>query len=440
VDTIVAPATPWGRGAVAIVRLSGPDARSVAAMLCPGGADWRPRRATLRQAQALGLTDDVLVTWMPGPRSFTGEDVVELACHGNPLVVQSIVDAAVALGARPARPGEFTRRAVVAGRLDLVQAEGLAAVIAATSVQGVALARGGMVGELGAVFADLRDRLLDLAAELEARLDQPGGELDVDDDAVVVRSLCDLAQEAAALAETWRHARPRLEGARIALVGPVNAGKSSLFNHLVGQQRALVSAQPGTTRDAVERGVSIAGLDVTFLDTAGERTDPTPLERDGLVLGRDLAEQADLRLLVWPQDRPLDDTGRALLAQVAAPRLVVSTFGDQPAHPDAPPADLVVENIDGGGIPALRDALAERLGGAPSLAAVSVVVSQRQQARLLEVAAHAQAAAAALSGFAGPAVAAEEVTRAVAALAELTGDDARELVLDRLFARFCIGK
>ena len=424
-----------------MVRLSGQGARPLAASLCPGGPDWHPRRASLRTVATGALSDRAVVVWMPGPRSFTGEDVVEITCHGNPVVVAAIVDAAVALGARPARPGEFTRRAVENGRLDLLQAEALAAVIDATTAEGVALAQGGLAGGLSSAVAAIREALLDLAAELEARLDQPEGDLEVLDDAAVVAALRAVVGEASALADTWASARPRLQGARVALVGPVNAGKSSLFNHLVGSHRALVSATPGTTRDAVERRIAVGGLDLTVVDTAGERPDPGEIEAAGLRLGRQLAEEADLQLVVWPRHQPLDATGAALLARTAnRARLVVETFGDHPRHPAAPPADLTIDNTDGGGLAELTAALATRLGGGPSRADRAVVVSQRQQARLQAVAERAGAAAEALDGFAGPAIASEEVHLALEVLAELTGESAREAVLDRLFSRFCIGK
>jgi len=256
----------------------------------------------------------------------------------------------------------------------------------------------------------------------------------------VIAALRGVAADARALAATWAHARPRLEGARVALVGPVNAGKSSLFNQLVGQRRALVSDAPGTTRDVVERGTRLGGLDVTFLDTAGERDTPGELEAAGIELGRSQALEADLRLVVWPRDRPLDPIGRALLDQTPPPRRVVATFGDRPAHPGAPPPDVTVDNRSGAGLEALRAELRKALCAAPPQAAAAVVVSQRQQARLLESAGAAAGAADALAGALGPAIAAEEVTSALEALASLTGEDVREAVLDRLFARFCIGK
>lgn len=444
-DTIVACATPWGRGAVALIRLSGPDAHAIAAALCPAGPTWRPRRASLRRAvDGDVVLDDVLATWFPGPRSYTGEDVVELSGHGNPVVVASLVDRCVALGARPARPGEFTRRAVEHGRMDVLAAESLAGLVAAASPAGVALARAGMDGAVAGAVADLREPLLDLAAELEARLDHPGEDLGYDDDATVAAALHAVAAEARALADTWRAGRMRLEGARVALVGPVNAGKSSLFNALVDQQRALVSPEPGTTRDVVEKTVSIGELAVTFLDTAGERGEAVGLEAAGQALGRALTADVDLKLVVLPLHRPQDAAARATLAAAAeGAHLVVGTHGDRL---DAAPAwghDAPViraSGVTGHGVDVLRGAVAQALSGATPAGVRAHLTSQRQHDLLRGVSDHATAAAQALLGPLGPAVAAEEATRALDRIAEATGEQVREAVLDRLFSRFCIGK
>lgn len=429
---------------MALVRLSGPDAQAIAAALCPGGPAWRPRRATLRtlalgRTHAGSLSEPALVVWMPGPRSYTGEDVVELSVHGNPLLARAVVDAAVAAGARPARPGEFTRRAVEQGRLQLVQAEAVHALISARTLEGVALAQAGLSGALDAPLRALREPLLDAAAELEARLDQPGGELETDDDHAVAAQLTGIAARARDLAATWDHARPRLQGARVALVGPVNAGKSSLFNHLVGSQRALVSPQPGTTRDGVERTILLhnTGVEVTLVDTAGERANPGPLEAGGLAIGRALAQEADLVVLVWPRTRPADPLWDTLRGRHPG-ALVAHTFADQPAA--IAQSGLQIDNLTGEGLPALRAALAERLTGGETRAGALAVVSARQAALLREVATRSAEAAQALLGWAGPAIAAEEVYAALEQLAALAGEDVREAALDRLFARFCIGK
>ncbi len=445
-DTIVAAATPWGRGAVAVVRLSGPAARTVAGALCPGGPTWVPRRASLRRARQPdgAVLDEVLVTWMPGPRSYTGHEVVELSCHGNPVVVEALVDACVEHGARLARPGEFTRQALESGRLDLVQAESVDALIRAQSLSGARLAVGA-AARIDTVVADLRERILDLAAELEARLDHPGEELGEESDDAVAAALDQVVADCRRLADTWRSGRVRIEGARVGLVGPVNAGKSSLFNRLVGQERALVSDEPGTTRDVVERAVMLDGLSVSFLDSAGEREAATPLEQAGQALAADLLADVELVLLVLPGHRPVGELERRLHAGLAGrPHLVVHTHADLPAAPevldDPRRSALRVSSRSGQGIDALRAAIKAALVDQPAVPPAAVLVSQRQHGLVLGVVRCADEARAALLGFAGPAIAAEALTRALALLAELTGDDVREAVLDRLFARFCVGK
>lgn len=441
-DAVVAAATPWGHAAVAVLRLSGSDALAVAQRLCPAGPRWRPRRVTLRAVMAAGVVvDEVLAVWMPGPRSYTGEDVVELSCHGNPVIVELLLDAAVAAGARPARPGEFTRRALLNGRMDLLRAEAVAGLIQAGSAEGVALARAGLEGRTSAVVAALRERLLDLAAELEARFDSPGEDLGYAPDAEVAAQLGALAAQAGAAADTWRAGRVRLHGARVALIGPVNAGKSSLFNALLGERRALVSPVPGTTRDVVERPMLVDGLEITLLDTAGERADAEPLEAAGQALARALTEDVDLFLVVWPLHLPAGPERALLLERTEGrPRLTVGTHADLAAGQIYSLVDFSVDNLSGAGVAALRAEIRRKVAADPPGGAQLVVLSQRQHELLRAVAAHADEAAAALLGDAGPAVAAEELTRALARLAELSGEDVREAVLDRVFARFCVGK
>lgn len=431
-DTIVASASPAGRGAVSLIRLSGPAAQAVVARLCPGGPPWVARRASVRVCRGEdGVLDEALVVWMPGPRSYTGETVVEIACHGNPVVVDAIIDRCVALGARPADPGEFTRRALVRGRIDLLQAEGVDALIRARTLGGVRAARTGLDGELSLVVDNLRHRLLDLGAELEARLDHPGEGLGEADDADVSAALRALAQDLHRLAGTWTSARRRIEGAVVALVGDVNAGKSSLFNQLVGSERALVSSRPGTTRDAVERTVEWDGVSVTFVDTAGLRQADDQIEAAGIALGARLAASADLQLRVFHPglgDAPPGD-GWA-----------VATHRDLCAPSESPPAaDHWVSSTTGAGIEALRSALRAWVVGVDP-AGEAVLGSRRQHDLLVRVAAHVSEAADALDGFVGPVVAAEEVTAALERLGALRGDDVREDILDRLFSRFCIGK
>ncbi len=440
-DTVVAAATAWGHAALAVVRLSGPDALTIARTLCPGGPSWRPRRVSLRRVRrGEQILDEVLAVWMPGPKSYTGEDTVELSCHGNPVLVSLLLDACVAAGARPARPGEFTRRALERGRMDLLRAEAVAGLIEARSAEGVALARAGLDGAVSEVVGQLWDRLLDLAAELEARFDVAGEELGDLSDEAVAEELARVAEACTRSADTWRAGRACLRGARIALLGPVNAGKSSLFNQLLGEARALVSPIPGTTRDVVERARMVDGLELCFLDTAGERVAQDPIEAAGQALARTLTEDVDLTLVVLPLHVPLSEETRALLARCAdQPHLVVGTHADLVQGPYPSKVDFQVSNQTGDGVAALLAAIRAQVGRAPGGAAL-LVLSQRQHDLLRAVAAHAREAQAALLGLAGPMVAAEELSRALGRLGELRGEDVRESVLDRVFAKFCIGK
>lgn len=440
---IVALATPPGRAATSLLRLSGAGCLALGQALAPVGPPWRPRRAALRRLLDAegGLLDAALVTWMPGPGTATGEDCLELSLHGNPLLVEQVLDRCVRLGARPARPGEFSRRAVLAGRLDLIGAEALDGLISARSPLGLQAARAGLGGAAQAQLAALRERLLDLCAELEARLDQLDQELGYVDDAVVIDGLRAAAAEALAWAETWRAGRRRLHGARVLLQGPVNAGKSSLFNALLGEDRAIVSPRPGTTRDVVERSALIDGLELTLYDSAGLRDGPVedPIEAEGIARGLRLNDEVDLILEVeGPEDSAPPTAPTPAVAEGGPLRWRVRTHCPAPLE-DAPGVNFFVDSPSGAGVDALRAALVATLSAAGA-AGGALVLSQRQHALLVGVAADLGEAADALGGWLGPAVAAEACTAALARLAELRGDDVREDVLDRLFARFCVGK
>lgn len=443
-DVVVALATPWGHAALAVVRLSGPGCHDVVARFCRSRTGvaldtGRPRRVDVVDAD--GVIDDGVLLLGAAPATFTGEDTAELTVHGNPLLVERLLHAAVSAGAHLAEPGAFTRRALMHGKLDVVQAEGLLQVIEATSLQGAAVGRQGLDGGLGDVFATMRPTLLDAAAELEARLDYPGDELALEDDAAVVARVEAVAARCEALAATHQTGRALVHGARVALVGTVNAGKSSLFNALLGRTRALVSPVPGTTRDVVESALRVDGLQLTLLDTAGERVTQDPIEAAGLALADDLVADADLVVVVLRACPGGPDAAeQAILARTATrPRLVVYQGVDRPDAGLVPPGALPTSAVTGQGIGALRDALRDAVVGAAPGGAGTVIASVRQRDALLAVADSLRRGVAALP-LAGVAVAADAVTEALEALDALTGADTREDVLDALFARFCIGK
>lgn len=382
------------------------------------------------------MIDEGLVTRFEGPHSYTGEDAAELSCHGNPLIVEQLLAACVAAGARVAHPGEFTRRAFLAGRLDLARAEAVLQAIEATSPRGLEIARQGLGGAVSGLVDGVRRELTEALAELEARLDYPAEGLELEDDAALVVRLREIGSRAAAAAATWQAGRVLVEGATVALVGPVNAGKSSLFNALGGSVRALVSELPGTTRDVVERRVRLGSVSVRLLDTAGER-EAEGLEAAGIALGRELVAEADLVVVVVPSHAP--DEARPLLARFPG-ALCVGNHADraQLATLDGRTLWPTVATT-GEGLEALGAAIAEALVG-EQLGSGLVIASLRQRDLLLAVEGATRAAAEALAGELGAAIAAEELYGALARLDELVGRDTREAVLDALFRRFCIGK
>lgn len=441
-DVVVALATAPGRAALALVRFSGPGlldrVKDVVVARRGGWEPGRARRVELRDAA--GAFDDGVAVFARGPASYTGEDTLEVTCHGNPRIGDRLVRAALAAGCRLAEPGEFTRRAVVNGKLDLVRAEAVEQAVTATTDEGLAVARAALDGRIGAFLASTRTRLVEAASELEARLDWPADELALVDDDAVVAELAAVARGCRDLAATASRGRVWVQGARVALVGAVNAGKSSLFNALLGRPRALVHDTPGTTRDVIEAATALDGLAVTLLDTAGERDTSDPVEAAGIALARQLVDGADLLVVVLrARGGPPMPTETAILARTAdRPRLVVCNGVD--VDPPVEGVDaLPVSARTGAGLEVLRGALRDALVGRPDQASVLAIASLRQAALLDVVAAAADEACDALP-VAGVAVAADAVTRGVAALDALTGADTREDVLDAVFARFCIGK
>ncbi|MCC6750504.1 MAG: tRNA uridine-5-carboxymethylaminomethyl(34) synthesis GTPase MnmE [Deltaproteobacteria bacterium] len=454
-DTICAPATPPGEGAVALVRLSGPAALAILQALSRRDR-FVPRRltaVTLRRGADDVVLDRALACFMPGPASYTGEDVVELFAHGGTINLAQIQTECLLRGARLAEPGEFTRRAFLSGRLDLTQAEAVAEVIAAKSERALRNAQGLLAGELGRRVRALRQEGVELAAELEARLDF-AEELEAAVPEGRLRGgLRGLVERVTALAESYERGR-RLGGAAVALVGPVNAGKSSLLNALLGTRRALVSEEEGTTRDYLEVEVQWEGQRVILVDTAGLRAESvmSPLEREGRALGEERASACELLLGVVDGAAAARDAslGTAFgevdlvlvnkvdLLEAESRREVLCSIR---AHTSRPV--LEVSARTGEGLADLRYRILESLSqnGAAGDAPETVLVTQARQFSALERARVSllDAETAREQGL-GPEFVVEHVRLALAALAELTGEGAPEEVLDALFARFCIGK
>lgn len=425
-----------------MLRLSGDSALEIASKMAPHVSELKHGRAIvawIRMPDGTRL-DQVVLTSFHAPNSFTGEHTVEIGCHGNPLIIDQIIDLALSYGAQMARPGEFTRQAVLNGKMSFLKAEALNELIHAGSLDGIHLAQQGLVGDVDAHELEFRTKLLEIAAELEAKMDYPQEDLSFDSDEEVIQVLESIALDARQTAESFQKNRIRLNGANVVILGPVNAGKSSLFNNLVGQKRAIVSDRPGTTRDIVERRILLDGLEVCFFDTAGARFDSDdPIENEGIQMGLELAHEADLCLFLCPAHCDLGVVEQLKLELSAKPSLTIATHADICSTPSFK-YDCLISNIDKTGVSDLGFKIRTVLGLKESSESRRVVISQRQQSLFLSIAEHVELSATALSGFLGPAVATEEITLALELLASLRGDSAREQVLDTLFAKFCIGK
>ena len=444
-DTIVAIATPPGRGGIGVVRVSGPDARAIARRLIACDGDLPPRYATLTKIrtglQARQDIDQAIATCFPAPHSYTGEDVVELSAHGSPVVLRAIVEAAVGAGARLAEPGEFTLRAFLNGRIDLMQAEAVGDLIDATTPLQARSAFDQLEGTLTCAISDIDARLFDLIARLEASVDfpeegyhfvEPGALADVVDQLV--------ARTGALLADA-RRGRLIREGLQVAIVGAPNVGKSSLFNALVGSARAIVTEVPGTTRDLVTEVVDLDGLRVTLVDTAGLREASDIVEAEGVARSRRAVEVADLVLLVEDASVARTASVSSFLETRRHKVLYIANKNDLPAAWTDDDA-VAVSAITGSGLDELRRRIASALDvdllrDRPAITNVRHIslVERAHQAMM-----RARAAALAADGSMPEEFVLADLSEARAALEEISGRRATEDLLAHIFSRFCIGK
>lgn len=441
-DPIVALATPPGRSALAVVRLSGAGAFEVAARVIDGfGRPPRaaPRRATLATFREPGgePIDRGLYTIFPGPESYTGEDLVELSCHGGLLVPTRLLAALHAAGARPAAPGEFTRRAVLNGKLDLVQAEAVGDLIDAVAPAQGRVALRQLEGGLSRRLASLRESLVEAQALLGYEIDFPGE----DDGPVpperIAAALEDTAGRIGGLIATAPSGERLREGALLVLAGRPNAGKSSLFNALLGAERALVTEVPGTTRDTIEAHTDFLGWPVRLADTAGLWDSADRIDRMGVEMSRRYLAAADLVLLCVEAGRPLGPD-EAAVAGAGAP-LLVRTKADLAGSPgDGVPVSI----LSGAGLAELRRSAADRVfGDRIALGDLEPALTrERHRTSLLRAQAALAEALPHLAPGGDAVLASHHVREATTALEELLGVVDVEEVLDRVFGRFCVGK
>ncbi|HET9191552.1 MAG TPA: tRNA uridine-5-carboxymethylaminomethyl(34) synthesis GTPase MnmE [Vicinamibacterales bacterium] len=444
-DTIVALATPSGRGALGIVRISGPRSQDIVRVIAPARRPLEPRRATLTRLRAHesagGAVDRVIATYFQAPHSYTGEDVVELCAHGSPVVLRTIVHAAVDAGARLARPGEFTLRAFLAGRIDLVQAEAVRDLIAAATPLQARVAFDQLEGTLTRRIAELDAVLFDLIARLEASLDFPDEGYHFIDVGETRRRIGDVVNGLDVLLADAGRGRLIREGATVVLAGRPNVGKSSLFNALAGTDRAIVTSVPGTTRDLITEPIDIHGIAVTLVDTAGARRAHDVVEREGVARGEQARGVADLIVVVVDLSEPLTEDDRRLLDDTSGrPRLIVANKCDLApvvALDDA----MTVSAATGEGLQALRCAMSRELSGGEPTQESPALTNLRHITLLEEARQSLQGAVNALRASEVP----EEflltdLHAARTRFDEVVGARSSDDVLAHIFEKFCIGK
>ena len=469
-EPIAALASAPGLGGVALIRLSGEGVYAIADRLAPRLSPPPSDRpagtfayATLRGPEGETLDDAVLLFYR-APHSYTGEDTVELCVHGGAVVPQRVLDALFRLGARPAGPGEFTRRAFLNGRLDLTQAEAVADLIAAKTPRAEQAARANLHGRLSNALTPLYDDALALSADVEHLLDFDEGELPPDFADQARERLADLADRAHALLATWRQGRLLRQGALVVLAGPPNAGKSTLLNALLGADRAIVSPEPGTTRDSIEEALDLDGVPLRLVDTAGLRDAPGDIERQGVARAKDLIARADVVLCLLPpgEDPPPDLPPAAILLRTKSD-LLPNTSGTQGPNGFQSANQLISQSAGrSGGAPvsswrpeAAISALADPEGARKTVFALlrqalatqqgerdaATLATERQYAGLAQTLAALQDAQAALDrGEPGLVPAAQRLRDAADALGQILGRVYADDLLDRLFSHFCIGK
>ena len=451
-DTIAAIATPPGPGGIGIVRVSGARAAEVAAAILLGSPNLEPRRATL--ADALDPADGrpidrVLATYFPGPRSYTGEDVVEISGHGSPVVLRRIIEAATAAGARLAAPGEFTFRAFLRGRIDLVQAEAIHDLVTAVTPQQARVAFDQLEGTATEAIGAVDRALFDLMARLEASLDFPDEGYHFIEARAAGAEAAVLADRVQRLIASSRRGRLIREGCRIAVAGRPNVGKSSLFNELCGAERAIVAAGAGTTRDLVTETFDLEGIPVTLVDTAGIRTTTDPVEAEGVRRARSAVGAAAAVVVVLDRSRVLNEDDHALLRETAPHRrLVVVNKRDLAAAwspsslRDAAAGPHVVETclIDGSAAGAIRGALLRVIEGSAPNRDTPAVSNVRHIGLLATAAAALGRASSAAAAGAAEELVLEDLREAQSAFEEISGRRTPEAILEKIFEQFCIGK
>jgi tRNA modification GTPase len=442
-DTIVAVATPAGRGGVGVVRVSGPAVPRMAHGLLGGLPSARTAVLRCFRNASGELLDQGLALYFPGPGSYTGEDVLELQVHGSPVVLEALVSRALELGARRARPGEFTERAYLNGRMDLAQAEAVADLIDASSLAAARAAARSLRGEFSGRVRELAAALLEVRAYVEGAIDFPEEEVDFLADAELARRMESVGRLFTALQSQARLGRLLTEGITVVIAGAPNAGKSTLLNRLAGYEAAIVTAVPGTTRDLIRERILIDGMPVHVIDTAGLRKTTDTVEREGVRRAEAEMARADQVLFVVdassdPRSQSLADARAHLPAGVPI-TVVMNKMDLVDPHAATVVGDVHLSALSGAGIGLLRDHIKRAVGLQPAEAG-NIAARARHIDALQRARAHVDEAGRQLSERRAGELVAHELRAAHQALGEITGEVSSDELLGHIFSRFCIGK
>jgi tRNA modification GTPase len=439
-ETIAAISTAAGEAAIAMVRISGENAIEVADKIFRG----KQRPSDLQsQTQHLGdivengsVIDQVILAVHRAPASYTGEDLVEISCHGGALVTAKVLETCLRAGARPARPGEFTERAYLNGKIDLTQAEAVIDLIRAQTDLALRSATEQLSGRLGDAFRGLRQRLIDIIAHVEASMDFPKEQISPDDITTIRDRLDSLQNEIDKLIATAETGRILREGLRVVIFGATNAGKSSLLNRMLGFDRAIVSEMHGTTRDSIEERINLRGIALRLFDTAGLRLPENLVERQGIERTQRTLETADLRLHIVDTSAP-----RPGDFATNPDELLILNKSDLPAHADWSFTGAIrISCKTGAGLPELADEIYRRIGGAKLSAESPLAINARHREQLRLASNAIARALAAIEAEATAEIFAIDLQEAQHAIDELLGGGDEEAVRDAIFSQFCIGK
>jgi tRNA modification GTPase len=455
VDTIAAVSTPPGVGGIGVVRISGPEALAIArrVFVSPTGRalasleSHRVYHGFVVDGDGERL-DEALLCVMCRPRSYTREDVAELSCHGGMVTTRRVLDAVLAQGARVAEAGEFTKRAFLNGRFDLTQAEAVIDLINARTVAGHRAALQQLEGALSRRLHELREALLQVSVYLEAGIDFPEEDIDLISSADLAGRLTCIAGQLTRLLGTFERGRILREGLATAIVGRPNVGKSSLLNALTGRDRAIVSPQPGTTRDTIEVSLDVDGLLLRIIDTAGIHASPDLVEQEGMRRARQVMDEAELVIVVLDGSDALTDDDRALLTETAARLcILVRNKSDLPARwsaaqlPAAGVPLIEVSALHGHGLPQLERAIVQQaLGDASAVHDEGLLTRARHRQSVAAAFQNVQTAQEGLQQGVPVEFVAFDVSEALRQISEILGEDCSGEILDRIFSSFCIGK